>query len=116
MKEYPILVTEVPHRGPNRQWTLWDEEHLAECISYFECRTDYQFDGTLEDYMKFVGRDLQQIIYDTVPEDRSRRVTVELHLVIPGDMHSDALDSFICSSLAMHPDGIDVTDIEVYSC
>ena len=30
--EYPITITEYPHQGAPRTWTLWDQAHLMRCI------------------------------------------------------------------------------------
>jgi hypothetical protein len=30
--QYPIEITEHPHRGAPRTWTLWDNTHLMRCI------------------------------------------------------------------------------------
>lgn len=57
---YPINITEVPHRGARREWTLYDEKHLAECVTQAE-RAGYEGDGTLDNYLDWVGHDLSQI-------------------------------------------------------
>lgn len=33
--QYPIEITEHPHRGAPRTWTLWDYSHLMSCIDFY---------------------------------------------------------------------------------
>jgi hypothetical protein len=33
--QYPIEITEHPHRGAPRTWTLWDYSHLMRCIDFY---------------------------------------------------------------------------------
>ena len=57
--QYPVHITEVPHRGKRREWTLHDENHLAECVEQ-AYRAGYEGDGTLDDYLEWVAHDLSE--------------------------------------------------------
>ena len=56
---YPIKITEVPHRGKRREWTLYDEKHLNECVQQ-AYRTSYDGDGSLDSYLEWVRHDLSE--------------------------------------------------------
>jgi len=81
--KYPIEITEYPHRGQPRTWTLWDDNHLARCIdSHFgkfeewaeaegllKFHEDSEGNITIEElgaytpeaYIDFLRRDLKKI-------------------------------------------------------
>ena len=82
---FPLTVTEVPHRGPRKTWTIEDASHLARCIDAAE-RGGYsdwqqnegrlsfvekedgeieQIDNgafTLDSYLAWLRHDLSQLI------------------------------------------------------
>lgn len=85
MTKYPLTITEIPHLGKPRTWTLESEEHLAGLIEDAERRgyTDWQIaqgnlvyaegpDGeliethnvafTVEAYLDWLRDDLSQLI------------------------------------------------------
>jgi hypothetical protein len=85
---YPITITEIPHRGDTRTWTLESEDHLARCIEQAErtgSYTDWQIqagnlvyeygtDGeeiekhneayTLDAYLEWLGHDLRRLVIE----------------------------------------------------
>ena len=59
MNKYPIHITEVPHRGKRREWTLYDEKHLQACVEQAYSH-GYDGDGSLDNYLEWVGHDLSE--------------------------------------------------------
>ena len=86
-QQFPITITEVPHRGERRTWTLESAEHLARCIEQAERSgyTDWQIQEgnlayeedaegelvevkneafTLDAYLDWLRHDLSQLIVE----------------------------------------------------
>ena len=82
---YPITITEFPHQGEPREWVLYSEKHLAECIAaegrayrewcylngFIEYTTDDDGEdaeitkdesGTLEAYLDWLRHDLKEVV------------------------------------------------------
>lgn len=82
---FPLTITEVPHRGDRRTWTIEDAGHLARCIEQAEHSgyTDWQIqegnlayeedaDGelvethneafTLDAYLDWLRHDLSELV------------------------------------------------------
>ena len=90
---YPITITEIPHMGTPRTWTLWNAEHLDRCICTIrwlgrydefqsnQGRLEYveMEDGetetidhgayTLDAYLDWLRHDLSQLIVREGEED-----------------------------------------------
>jgi hypothetical protein len=85
INQFPLTITEVPHRLPHKTWTIENAEHLAKCIEAAERGgySDYQTqegrleyveteDGetepvdrgafTLDAYLDWLRSDLSQLI------------------------------------------------------
>lgn len=88
----PLAVTEVPHRGPHKTWTIENSDHLARCIDAAERSgySDWQInegrlsytetaDGeieledngayTLEAYLDWLRHDLSRLIIEDSAND-----------------------------------------------
>lgn len=50
---YPLQITEIPHRGDPKTWTLHDADHLARCIEYAE-KSGYRDWQTQEGMLSYV--------------------------------------------------------------
>lgn len=65
--KYPITITEIPHRGAAKTWTLYDAAHLRVNIESAQVRSDFTGE-TLDDYLDFLRSDLSQLIVEESPE------------------------------------------------
>lgn len=69
--QYPIEITEIPHRGEPHVWVLWNERHLATCIAMSKGYDEWASDIGLTDeeslspslYLQWLSNDLRQLIY-----------------------------------------------------
>lgn len=64
---YPIIITEIPHRGAPKTWTLYDAAHLRVNVESAQCRSDFTGDS-LYDYLDWLRSDLSQLIVEESPE------------------------------------------------
>lgn len=87
MTDYPIKITEVPHRGTERTWVLENESHLAQVIEQAQRSgyTDWHIDqgnlvyeedadgelvvvknntNTLDAYLDWLRHDLSALIVE----------------------------------------------------
>lgn len=53
---FPLTITEVPHRGPRKTWTIECASHLAHCIDAAE-RKGYSDWQTSEGRLSFVEKE-----------------------------------------------------------
>lgn len=71
--KYPLMITEVPHRGKANSWRLEDEKHLNELLNSGQvCRSGYfdwcgvnGYDGdaafTVDAYLDWLRHDLSRL-------------------------------------------------------
>jgi len=70
-QQFPVKITEIPHSGKRRTWTLESQEHLDQCIDY-ALNAGYsewqEQEGneayTLDAYLDWLRHDLSQIIIE----------------------------------------------------